>query len=809
MRARPEIWVVAITLLAAFLRFYRLNDFPPALYLDEAWDAYDALRVLRTGSLYLYFGGSYGREPLMIHLQALAFFLFGASAWALRLVPAIVGVLTVPAIYRAAIDLFRGTKRSKWLGVLAATILAVSFWHVDVSRLSPRVIFVPLLGIPAVWAFWRGWNTHRLRYFVWAGVLAGASLYTYPAARFIPVLLIAFAVAAVLVHWLWRRIPPVDLRRAVVEIAVMLLVMGVAFAPLALFYLQNPGAFFVRPSDTLIFSTKPDEAAAGLGENLLRVVRLFIDRGDMNWRHNLPGRPAFDILEMVGFWVGLLVAIKRLPSTPPYLLLLIWLGLNLAPTAVTVDAPHFLRAIYALPAACILAADGLALAWERLVPRFGWAPLLLAVVALGGTLTYNDYINVWGPRRETYYEFDGSIDAIVERVMSQSQTAQVILPLDIYGTPQMQLAMAKRYPGAIPWLTHQSPAAAWVITGPVQRMNVVLGPQGVYILDPFDDAQVAELKVLLKNGQKVKTRFGDDVATALWLENDAEFTREPKAAQPLEADFGNQVRLFGYSFDRTTVAPGDKLRITLYWKALQELNSDYFVSVNLLDPHGESFAQRVSEPALGAASTSLWRQGMVVPDNFDITIPEDAHEGMYRLEVSLLDRKKADLLLPLIGARDRLVLDPIMLARSPGSPSTISHPLIAKLGEPTLITLKGYDVAPVQAGENLSLTLYWQEERPVPLDYSIFIHLVDANGKMLAQQDGAPQNGNAPTSWWRPAQLVKDVHALPVPEELRGKYWIELGVYDSATGQRLAVFDGEGRRQPNDRWLLPVEITGQ
>ncbi len=806
-RLRPEIWVIAITLLAAFLRFYRLNDFPPALYLDEAWDAYDAVRVLRTGSLYVLFGGSNGREPLMIHLQALAFLLFGPNAWALRLVPAIVGTLTVPATYRAAAELFGGAKRGKWVGVLAAGMLAVSFWHVDVSRLSPRVIFVPLFGVPAVWAFLRGWRTHRLRYYVWAGVLMGASLYTYPASRLIPVTCVATAGAIVVAGWL-NRIPHVDLRRAFLEIGIMLLAMGMVFTPLALYYAQNPGAFFVRSSDTLIFSAEPDAGAVSLGENISRVVRLFIDRGDMNWRHNLPGRPALDFIEALGFWVGLAAAVWHFSSTPAYMMLLIWLVLNLAPTALTVDAPHFLRAIYALPAGLLLAADGLARLKDRLVPRLAWPWLALLVATLGGVLTYHDYFDLWGPHRETYYGFDGSINAVVETVMSDSRTHNVILPLNIFGSAQMAFALAQRYPQGIPGIEHKAPSSAWVITGPVQRMNVVLGPEGVFVPEPFDDAQVASLKGLLKNGQKVKTRFGDDIATALELDNDGEFVRALKPAQQLNANFGNQVRLFGYSFDRTTVAPGDRLRITLYWQALQDLNSDYFVSTNLLDPSGESYAQRVTEPAFGAAPTSLWRQGELVPDNFDITVPADAHDGKYRIEVSLLDRKKADLLLPLIGPQDRLVLDPITVAHSPISPQAITHPLTVMLGEPTLITLAGYDLAPTRAGDSLSLTLYWRPERTIPLDYSVFIHLLDPNGKMIAQQDGPPQSGNAPTSWWRPGELVQDTHALSIPEGLNGKYQIELGVYDSATGQRLAIFDGDGRRQPNDAWRLRVEITG-
>ncbi|MEW5720909.1 MAG: glycosyltransferase family 39 protein, partial [Chloroflexota bacterium] len=457
---QPELFVLAFTLLALFLRVHRLTELPPALYLDEAWDAYDALRVVQTGTIPLFFPGDYGREPLMIYLQSLAFFLWGASAWSLRVMPALVGVVTVPAIYRVVVELFRDTARAKWLGALAAGMITVSFWHLDVSRLSFRVIFVPLFSALATWAFWRGWRTGHARDFALAGALIGLGLYTYPAARFIPVTLVGFAVALGLIglfrNWRYRinhrghrdhrdsfilsLCPLCPLwQNALIGFGVMASVAGIVFAPLAMHYWQHPGQFALRTGDVSIFAAKD---SVGLGENIVRVARMFIARGDQNPLLNLPGRPALDIVGALGFWIGIVIALARFTS-PRYLLLLIWIGLNLLPTALTVDAPHFLRAINALPAIIILAADGLTQVWQRVVPKtcgersrtIGWTPLLLIAVCFGGALTYRDYFDAWASSRATYDAFEGSLDATVARVMSLSQTSNVILPLSIYGTP--------------------------------------------------------------------------------------------------------------------------------------------------------------------------------------------------------------------------------------------------------------------------------------------------------------------------------------------------------------------------------------
>jgi hypothetical protein len=108
----------------------------------------------------------------------------------------------------------------------------------------------------------------------------------------------------------------------------------------------------------------------------------------------------------------------------------------------------------------------------------------------------------------------------------------------------------------------------------------------------------------------------------------------------------------------------------------------------------------------------------------------------------------------------------------------------------------------------LPVALYWQTERTTATDYSIFLHLVDEKGALVAQQDGPPQDGYAPTSWWRPGDRTVDRHALAIPSNLpTGHYRLEIGVYDSASGARLPLFD-DHRRQPDDAWVVEIDLQG-
>lgn len=109
-------------------------------------------------------------------------------------------------------------------------------------------------------------------------------------------------------------------------------------------------------------------------------------------------------------------------------------------------------------------------------------------------------------------------------------------------------------------------------------------------------------------------------------------------------------------------------------------------------------------------------------------------------------------------------------------------PLGASLGGGALL-LEGFrHPGSVRAGATLPLALYWQAARTLPADYTVFVHLVDAQGAKLAQRDLPPLEGRVPTSQWTPGELVRDDQDLAVPAETPpGTYRLVVGMYDSQT----------------------------
>jgi hypothetical protein len=104
--------------------------------------------------------------------------------------------------------------------------------------------------------------------------------------------------------------------------------------------------------------------------------------------------------------------------------------------------------------------------------------------------------------------------------------------------------------------------------------------------------------------------------------------------------------------------------------------------------------------------------------------------------------------------------------------------------------LLGYDLHPdsVSGGDALIVTLFWQALAKPGLDRFVFVRLVDDQGHIWARADSPPVMGLWPTTRWRPDMVIEDAHELAVPPGTPpGTYRLEVGLYDPASGQPLAV----------------------
>ena len=124
------------------------------------------------------------------------------------------------------------------------------------------------------------------------------------------------------------------------------------------------------------------------------------------------------------------------------------------------------------------------------------------------------------------------------------------------------------------------------------------------------------------------------------------------------------------------------------------------------------------------------------------------------------------------------------------------------------VRLAGFDVEPdqVKSGDTITVTLYWQPLRRMLANYTTFVHLVNADGRVVGQSDHRPGGVYYPTGLWRPGEMLRDAHVLTLAAELgTSPYDIEVGLYTGISDlQHLGKPERVGQvaaTQPSD--LVP------
>ncbi len=279
-------------------------------------------------------------------------------------------------------------------------------------------------------------------------------------------------------------------------------------------------------------------------------------------------------------------------------------------------------------------------------------------------------------------------------------------------------------------------------------------------------------------------------------------------------DFSAQLQLVGYDFPSETAVfkPGQSVPLILLWQARTALSDDLKLALWLQDEGGKIIGE-MEGPLHNRYLPSRWRRGQVVRVWSDFSIPADAADGPYAIQLQVRQGERPltarRWLLPLgqafemgiirVKGRERLFTVP-----------AIKHPLNIRLGKE--VKLLGYELEPMatRAGETLHLTLYWQALSQMSTSYTVFTHLLGDGGHIWGQRDSLPGGGAWPTTGWVSGEVIIDAYDIPIDSDAPpGRYSIEVGLYNAATGERLPTFT-EGGESLGDRVLLEsIEVRGE
>ncbi len=367
---RDNLALILILILGGFLIFW--GSVPPSLNWDEASLGYNAYSILKTGRdewgrvmpLSFEAFGDYklpGYIYTLVHFEAI----FGLHPWVVRLPSQLAGLISIGLLY---LIIWKMTKNKRW-AVAAGLLLAISPWHSLVSRVALEANLALSFFLAALYFGILGFK--KRRFWLFASVLLGLSLFTYNSARlFIPL----FLISAVIIYW--KKI--IQLKRSLVLPGLILLPFFLGAVYLAVFVDSSSRYYWISIVDQgAINYLNESRAQSQWPEAVTKLVfnrftyfgfkaggnylsyfspQYLFFSGGSNYQFSTPGYGELYLIEFPFLIFGLFQLLKKRYR---FGILLAWFLIAPISASITREAPHVLRSLFFLAVLPIISGLGL------------------------------------------------------------------------------------------------------------------------------------------------------------------------------------------------------------------------------------------------------------------------------------------------------------------------------------------------------------------------------------------------------------------------------------------------------------------
>lgn len=423
------IALAVILIVCAVFRFGNLGAYPPDMTSDHVEKVRDAF-FINNGARPIFLENNGGREVGFFYYLAILQQTLNLpyNYDLLKIGAGIISLITILVAYWMGRSLIgeEDQRLGNLTGLIMAALIAVSYWHIMLSRLGLRIVLMPLATMLLIIFLARGIRYNRRLDFIFAGLILGFSLYAYQAARMLPVLVIFAAFVALVVKVRSLR----SFGQWAVNFAAVVLIAGAIFIPLGRYWYEYPDSFWSRSAGRLFGEPTEEvkdsvtgavlrvrevplderigkffEALPKLRDNMVKSLNMFNYVGDVAWVTGSPkGFPQLDWVAgafmIVGFGIVGARIFKR--RDPVDLLLVGGLVIMLLPTALSIvfqiEVPSATRASGTLPIAYFVSALGLAFIVRSITVRtaapavrfivYGVVTVLVIIAATVNTQTY-------------------------------------------------------------------------------------------------------------------------------------------------------------------------------------------------------------------------------------------------------------------------------------------------------------------------------------------------------------------------------------------------------------------------------------
>jgi 4-amino-4-deoxy-L-arabinose transferase-like glycosyltransferase len=517
MLKKSLILLIIVILVASFFRLWILKSVPGGLFPDEAANGLDILSIFK-GQHSVFFERGLGREALFFYLQAISVALFGIGVWQMHLISAIIGILSVIALWFLAKKLFNTR-----VAFLASFFMATSAWHVTHSRTGFRAILVPLFSTLffyfAYSIFKEGVRKKRLIFAILAGICLALGFYTYPSFRMIVPIIGALFIVILIIN---REV----LKKYWLEITMGFLIMLLILTPLLVYFVHHPWDFAGRVGYVSIFNK--DQNQGDLIGTFLQVAKktflMFFTAGDLNWRHNVSGysmlNPWISLFFALGILYSILIIVLNffkktffkkdcLGNWFIYFFMIMWFFGMLAPELLTVESiPHGLRAIGVIPVAFLFAAMAIDIFLRKFESSLKSRSLSLLIILYLSLILitnllydYRLYFGISANSPEFYYAYRSDLTVVSDYLNQRNDKEKTYLVLDKYSVQTPEFLTAK----------YNQP---YILVDPANSYQTILNPEDQIVFTQstiFDSKKFEEYH----NEATIKTqeynRFGQEI----------------------------------------------------------------------------------------------------------------------------------------------------------------------------------------------------------------------------------------------------------------------------------------------------------
>ncbi len=250
------------------------------------------------------------------------------------------------------------------------------------------------------------------------------------------------------------------------------------------------------------------------------------------------------------------------------------------------------------------------------------------------------------------------------------------------------------------------------------------------------------------------------------------------------------------------ISPQKALPLTLYFTSDAGVAGFYTLFVHLVDPASNRLLYAFDGvPFGGRHPTRQWRRGEAFADEYTLSLPADFDaQGapLLRLVAGFYPFGQPDKRLTAHDGAGRPLGGEVLLANVRVIDGAVqSAPVTSTLATwDNSIALTGATLR--EDANRVSLETTWQARAPIQRDYTLFVHLLDADGQLIAQRDQPPHGGQLPTSVWQAGELIHETLVVDVPAGKAAQWTTAvIGLYDTASGERAKWTGGSAPHADN------------